>query len=73
MNLDPARDSIFTGHKDDLIVEEFLQGSEHSVEGIVQGGALTVFSVTDKRTTEPYRLEIGHVFPSYSIVADIKQ
>lgn len=62
--VDPARDPIFTGHKDDLIVEEFLQGSEHSVEGVVQGGALTVFGVTDKRTTEPYRLEVGHVFPS---------
>lgn len=62
--VDPVRDPIFTGHAGDLIVEEFLQGSEHSVEGVVFQGKPVVFGVTDKSTSEPYRLETGHVFPS---------
>lgn len=62
--VDPAQDPIFTGHQGDLILEEFLAGTEHSVEGVVHDGAVSVFGVTDKRTNEPYRLETGHIFPS---------
>jgi biotin carboxylase len=62
--VDPARDPIFTGHHGDLILEEFMTGSEHSVEGVVHEGRVTILGVTDKRTNEPFRLETGHVFPS---------
>ncbi|TBT85041.1 ATP-grasp domain-containing protein [Propioniciclava sinopodophylli] len=69
--VDPGRDPIFTGHAGDLILEEFLEGSEHSVEGVVHDGRIVVFGVTDKRTTEPFRLEEGHVFPSRLPTADL--
>ncbi len=62
--VDPGRDPIFTGHAGDLILEELLIGSEHSVEGVVFEGRPVVFGVTDKRTSEPFRIEVGHVFPS---------
>lgn len=62
--VDPRQDPIFTGHGGDLILEEFLAGTEHSVEGVVHDGVVSAFGVTDKRTNEPYRLETGHIFPS---------
>jgi len=59
-----AHDPIFTGHEGEVIVEEFLEGTEHSVEGFVHKGTTFIAGITDKRTSEPFRLEIGHVFPT---------
>ncbi|WP_018681421.1 ATP-grasp domain-containing protein [Actinokineospora enzanensis] len=60
----PEVDKAFTGNPGELIVEEFLVGTEHSVEGFVTGGRLHIAGVTDKETSEPFRLEVAHVFPS---------
>ena len=59
-----------------VMLEQFIEGPEFSVEIIVWNGEINVLTVTDKKTTEaPYFVELGHnqpsVFPS-NIVADIK-
>lgn len=59
-----AADPIFAGHEGELIVEQFLAGSEHSVEGFVHDGVVSIAGITDKRTSEPHRLELGHIFPT---------
>ncbi|MFD5059442.1 ATP-grasp domain-containing protein [Streptomyces sp. NPDC058394] len=57
-------DSIFRHDRGDLVYEELLRGSEHSVEGFVHRGEVTIAGITDKTTTEPFRLELAHLHPS---------
>ena len=60
----PEIDKVFHGNPNELILEGLLVGTEHSVEGFVAGGEIVIAGVTDKETSEPYRLEIAHTFPS---------
>jgi biotin carboxylase len=60
----PEVDRVFFGNPNELIVEEFLTGTEHSVEGLVSDGVVHIVGVTDKETSEPFRLEVAHVYPS---------
>jgi biotin carboxylase len=60
----PDVDKVFTSNPNELIYEEFLAGTEHSVEGFVFDGETVIAGVTDKETTEPFRLELGHLHPS---------
>ncbi|MCP2261264.1 Biotin carboxylase [Streptoalloteichus tenebrarius] len=67
--LRPAFDRLMdltatTETRHELIYEEFLHGTEHSVEGFVHCGQIHVVGVIDKRTTEPFRLELAHLHPS---------
>lgn len=59
-----------------VLIEQFIEGSEFSVEIIVWDGKINLLQVTDKKTTEePHFVELGHNQPScYSedIVAAIK-
>lgn len=49
----------------DLIVEEFMEGAEVSVETISENGICHVVQITDKLTTgAPYFVEMGHSEPS---------
>lgn len=44
------------------IVEEFIEGSEYSVEGFVDHQGANVLSITEKKITDlPFFVEIGHV------------
>jgi biotin carboxylase len=53
------------GRSGDVIVEEYMQGPEVSVEIMVIDGEAYVIQVTDKLTTgEPHFVEIGHSQPS---------
>lgn len=48
-----------------VIVEEYLDGSEVSVEVMVVDGKINILQITDKLTTEaPYFVEMGHSQPS---------
>jgi biotin carboxylase len=59
-----------------VMVEQFVEGPEFSVEIIVSHGTVNVLQVTDKKTTEaPYFVELGHNQPSLfprEIVAAVK-
>ena len=60
-----------------VMIEQFVEGPEFSVEIIVWDGQVNVLQVTDKKTTEaPYFVELGHSQPSFfadSIVDAVKQ
>lgn len=60
-----------------VMIEQFVEGPEFSVEIIVWNGQVNVLQVTDKKTTEaPYFVELGHSQPSTfadSIVEKVKQ
>lgn len=48
-----------------VIVEEYLDGSEVSVEVMVVDGKVNILQITDKITTEaPHFVELGHTQPS---------
>lgn len=50
---------------DSVMLEQFIEGPEFSVEVIVWQGEPHVMAVTDKKTTEaPYFVELGHNQPS---------
>lgn len=47
------------------IVEEFIEGDEISVEGLVINGKLEIIQITDKILgPPPYNVEMGHIQPS---------
>lgn len=48
-----------------VLIEQFIEGPEFSVEIIVWEGKINVLTVTDKKTTEaPHFVELGHNQPS---------
>ena len=60
-----------------VMLEQFVEGPEFSVEIIVWNKTLNILQVTDKKTTEtPYFVELGHNQPSLfpdSIVETVKR
>lgn len=60
----PQFDAVFRQFGAEFIVEEYLDGDEFSVEGLVAGGESHVVMVTDKVTSVPYHLELQHTMPS---------
>jgi biotin carboxylase len=60
----PQFDPVFRQFPSEFIVEEYLDGVEVSVEGFVAFGRVRLAGITDKVTTEPFHLELRHVFPS---------
>lgn len=48
-----------------VLIEQFIEGPEFSVEIIVWDGKVNILTVTDKKTTEaPHFVELGHNQPS---------
>ena len=60
-----------------VMIEQFIEGPEFSVEIIVWNGEINVLQVTDKKTTEaPYFVELGHSQPSLfgdEVVASVRE
>ena len=50
---------------DTVLVEEFIEGPEYSIEGLHYDGDSEVIQFTEKKTTEfPYNVELGHKQPA---------
>ena len=50
---------------DTILVEEFIEGPEYSIEGLHHDGNSEVIQFTEKKTTEfPYNVELGHIQPA---------
>ena len=50
---------------DTVLVEEFIEGPEYSIESLHYDGKSEVIQFTEKKTTEfPYNVEIGHIQPA---------
>lgn len=55
-----------------VLIEQFIEGPEFSIEIIVWNGKVNVLTVTDKKTTgAPHFVELGHNQPSCFSVADV--
>lgn len=50
---------------DSVLVEEFIEGQEYSIEGLHYDGKSEVIQFTEKKTTEfPYNVELSHKQPA---------
>ncbi len=68
-NQDELRESfgeaLENSHLDSVLVEEYIEGLEYSVEGLHYEGKSEVIQFTEKKTTEfPYNVELGHKQPA---------
>jgi len=70
--------------KESVLIEEFIEGKEYSIEAIHYKGETHIIQFTEKITTDfPYNVEIGHIQPAdlsaehqdeiKSLVAEIAQ
>lgn len=60
-----SKNSIKYSKSKKVLVEEYLDGPEISVEALVQYNELHIIQITDKTTTSfPYNVEMGHLQPS---------
>ena len=52
-------------HLDTVLVEEFIEGQEYSIESLHYDGKSRVIQFTEKKTTDfPYNVELGHLQPA---------
>ncbi|WP_297647013.1 ATP-grasp domain-containing protein [uncultured Treponema sp.] len=52
-------------HLDSVLVEEFIEGQEYSIESLHYNGRTEVIQFTEKKTAEfPYNVELGHKQPA---------
>lgn len=60
--------------KGNVLIEEFIEGQEYSVEGIHYNGEHYVIQITEKTTTDfPYNVEIAHVQPAKISIQQFEQ
>ena len=56
-----------------VLIEQFIEGPEFSIEIIVWNGKMNVLTVTDKKTTEaPHFVELGHNQPSCRTAEEVE-
>ena len=54
-----------SSHLDTVLVEEYIEGPEYSIESLHYNGISEVIQFTEKKTTEfPYNVELGHKQPA---------
>src|SRR5206468_11215192 len=60
----PEIDPIFRWYPGEVIVEELIEGTEHSVEGLIDDGKLVAAAITDKWVEPAYHREILQLHPT---------
>ena len=59
------QEALQYSHLDTVLVEEFIEGQEYSIEGLHYEGKSEVIQFTEKATTEfPYNVELAHKQPA---------
>ena len=60
-----VEEALMYTKKGNVLVEEFIEGQEYSIEGIHYNGEHHVIQFTEKTTTDfPYNVEIAHIQPA---------
>lgn len=63
--LDSMREALDESRMDNVLVEEYIEGKEYSIEALHYNGKSEVIQFTEKETTEfPYNVELGHIQPA---------
>lgn len=62
---DAMQEALQYSHLDTVLVEEYIEGQEYSIEGLHYEGKSEVIQFTEKTTTEfPYNVELAHKQPA---------
>ena len=62
---DAFKEALGYSHLDSVLVEEFIEGQEYSIEGLHYDGKSEVIQFTEKTTTPfPYNVELAHKQPA---------
>lgn len=62
---EPVLDAIKHSRTKRVIIEEFIEGPEFSIDALVVDGDVKIFGFADRKITfEPYFVEMGHTMPS---------
>ena len=60
-----VEEALDNSRLDTVLIEEFIEGQEYSIEGLHYAGKSEVIQFTEKKTTEfPYNVELGHKQPA---------
>lgn len=60
-----SKEALCFSHLDSVLVEEFIEGQEYSIEGLHYDGKTEVIQFTEKTTTPfPYNVELAHKQPA---------
>ena len=63
--VDSMAEALEYSKLDSVLVEEFIEGQEYSIESLHYNGKSEVIQFTEKKTTEfPYNVELGHKQPA---------
>ena len=63
--VDSMAEALEYSKMDSVLVEEFIEGQEYSIEGFHYDGKSEIIQFTEKKTTEfPYNVELGHKQPA---------
>lgn len=60
----PKKDKVYRYYPNQYIYEEYIEGKEVSVEGVVQNKEIFIAGITDKSVTAEFSLEYIAIFPS---------
>lgn len=60
----PSYDPFSKKPSTEFIMEKYIEGSEVSVEGLIFNREVLICGITDKLTTDQYKIEYQHIFPS---------
>lgn len=71
-NTVPVSGTIFSYYPNQYIVEEYIDGPEVCVDGLVQDNKIQIAGVTDKDVTPDYSIEYTEFFPSSKSRTTIK-
>ncbi|MEC0493235.1 ATP-grasp domain-containing protein [Bacillus glycinifermentans] len=69
----PDKDKIYSYFPNEYIAEEYLDGPEVTVDGLVQDGKVYIAGVIDKHITPQYSMEYFAEFPSSKSEETIKE
>ena len=62
---DAIAEALPYSHLDTVLVEEYIEGEEYSIESLHHNGKHEVIQFTEKKTTPfPYNVELGHIQPA---------
>ena len=60
----PVRDEIYSYFREEFILEEYLDGTEHSVAGIVADSQVTILAISDKKIDKTLPFQYENIVPS---------
>lgn len=62
---DAMKETLQYTRMDSVLIEEFIEGKEYSIESLHYNGKSEVIQFTEKQTTHfPYNVELGHIQPA---------